>query len=429
MAQSDILGLFGLTPEALQQSQAARDRAEALQFAQLSPMDRASFGFYQAGQQLGRGVGSLLGIEDPQLRMITQQQQILRGVDPNDPDSLAEGAARAAEMGNPRLAAALAEQQRKVMESRSIVAKNMRERQAADPFNRLVESGKYTPESLSAYRESGNIADLKLVEKPQKDTVEQLIIGGRYTPASISKYRQTQNIEDLVPVEKKGIGEQIGAGLQSGLGMLGKALAPALKKEGEEIGKFTAKNYDELAGAVASGVSSKRNLDTLSGALSNAFTGSLADTKTSVIKALDGIGVSVGADLKNAASNTELINAMSTRYVFPLVKNFPGSLAAKELDRLEKTAPTALQQPETIVRLVNLLRTDIAENEFTYNKAKEYRSKNNTLIGFNAADQRIDFQNKFNRLQSLYDIFKANKGGTPAQKAEFDALKRELGVQ
>jgi len=122
MAQSDILGLFGLTPEALQQSQAARDRAEALQFAQLSPMDRASFGFYQAGQQLGRGVGSLLGIEDPQLRMITQQQQILRGIDPNDPDSLAEGAARAAEMGNPRLAAALAEQQRKVMESRALIA-------------------------------------------------------------------------------------------------------------------------------------------------------------------------------------------------------------------------------------------------------------------------------------------------------------------
>jgi len=122
MAQSDILGLFGLTPEALRQSQAARDRAEALQFAQLSPMDRASFGFYQAGQQLGRGVGSLLGIEDPQLRMITQQQQILRGIDPNDPDSLAEGAARAAEMGNPRLAAALAEQQRKVMESRALIA-------------------------------------------------------------------------------------------------------------------------------------------------------------------------------------------------------------------------------------------------------------------------------------------------------------------
>ncbi len=430
MAQSEILGLFGLTPEAYQQSQRAADERAALQYAQLDPMSAARMGFFQAGQGIGRGVGSLLGAEDPQLRMIAQQQQILRNVDQNDPESIAAGARMAAEMGNPRLAAALSKQASDIAQSRSVIAKNLRERAALDPIQKLVESGKYSPESIAAYRESGNLADLKLVEKPQRDLPEQLLISGRYTPASIAKYKETNNIQDLVPVEKKTVGQEVGEALGQGLGLLGRALAPALKKEGEEIGKFSAKNYDELASAVASGISSKRNLDTLSGALGTAFTGSLADTKTSIVKALDGLGLPVGEDLKKAASNTELINAMSTRYVFPLVKNFPGSLAAKELDRLEKTAPTSLQQPATIVRLVNLLRTDIAENEYVYNKAKEYRSQNKSTVGFSAADQRIDFQNKFNRLQTLYDTVRNNNNrGTQAQGEEINRLKQELGVK
>jgi hypothetical protein len=431
MAQDSIIsGLFGLTPEMYQRSQTEADQKEAMQFAQLSPLQQASAGFYSAGRGLGRGIGTLLGAEDPQLQMIAQQQQILKNVDPNDPESIAAGARMASEMGNPRLAAALSKQATDIALNRASIAQKLRERQALDPIQKLVESGKYSPESISAYRESGSLADLRLVEKPQKDVVEQLIISGKYTPESVAKYQESKNIQDLVPLQKKTVGQEIGEGMAKGFGLLGQALAPALKKEGEEIGKFSAKNYDELGSAVAAGISSKRNLDTLNNALSNAFTGTLSDTKTSIVKALDGIGLPVGDDLKKAASSTELLNAMSTRYVFPLVKNFPGSLAAKELDRLEKTAPTALQQPETIVRLVNLLRTDISENEYTYNKAKEYRSQKGTTLGFSAADQKIDFQNKFNRLQSLYDNVKSRGGrGTKEEGEEINSLKRELGVK
>jgi len=169
MAQDSIVGgLFGLTPETYQQDQLERERAEALQFAKLSPIESAKFGMYQAGQQLGRGIGTLLGVEDPQLKMIAQQQQILRNVDPNDPESLAQGARMASEMGNARLASALSKQASDTALNRASIAQKLRERQAADPFNQLVSSGKYTPESLAAYRESGNIADLKLVEKFEK---------------------------------------------------------------------------------------------------------------------------------------------------------------------------------------------------------------------------------------------------------------------
>lgn len=108
MAQDPIVsGLFGLTPEMYQQDQRERERTEALKFAQLSPIESAKFGMYQAGQQLGRGIGSLLGVEDPQLKIIAQQQQILRNVDFSNPISLAQGARMASGMGNPQLAMSL----------------------------------------------------------------------------------------------------------------------------------------------------------------------------------------------------------------------------------------------------------------------------------------------------------------------------------
>lgn len=150
MAQSEILGLFGLTPEAYQQSQRAADERAALQYAQLDPMSAARMGFFQAGQGIGRGVGSLLGVEDPQLQMIAQQQQILRNVDQNDPESIAAGARMAAEMGNPRLAAALGDLQRRTVESQALVA----QREAAARRERVQQ----VPTSI---QEAQYVADLE----------------------------------------------------------------------------------------------------------------------------------------------------------------------------------------------------------------------------------------------------------------------------
>ena len=186
MAQDSIVGgLFGLTPEMYQRSQQAEDQKEAMQFAQLSPFQQASAGFYSAGRGLGRGIGTLLGAEDPQLQMIAQQQQILRNVDQNDPESIAAGARMASEMGNPRLAAALGDLQRKTLESKALVAQRVasatRERTTSIPtsiqeaqyisalksnlqrFNDLPEDTEGRAEAISRIK-----AELSALEKPEK---------------------------------------------------------------------------------------------------------------------------------------------------------------------------------------------------------------------------------------------------------------------
>jgi hypothetical protein len=204
MAQDSIVGgLFGLTPEMYQRSQQAADQQEAMQFAQLSPFQQASAGFYSAGRGLGRGIGSMLGAEDPQLRMIAQQQQILSNIDPNDPESLAQGARIASEAGNARLASALSKQASDLALNRASIAQKLRERQYQDPFNQLVASGKYTPESLASYRGSGNLADLKLVEKPEKT----LSFGQEAERVSLEMYGKS--FSQLTQQEMKLVNERV----------------------------------------------------------------------------------------------------------------------------------------------------------------------------------------------------------------------------
>jgi hypothetical protein len=256
----------------------------------------------------------------------------------------------------------------------------------------------------------------------------------QYREQLVTQFGETdprvKQVDDAITKATKGksMGQEIGEGIGQGLGLIGQALGPALKKEGEGTGDFAAKDFNSLGSAVAAGTASKRNLKTLETALQNSFTGKFADSKEGIITSLTALGVPVGEDLKQAASNKQLVDAMGTRYVFPLVKNFPGSLAAKELDRLEKTAPNSLQQPETITRLVNLMKVDLAENEYTYNQAKKYKENNKTTIGFNQADSKIEFQNKLGTLQGLVSTARRKGSVSKEEKQQIDSLKSELGV-
>jgi hypothetical protein len=103
MATTDTLGLFA-TPEQYQAQQAEQERARALQFASMTPLAAANYNVFLGSQQLGRGIGGLLGAQDPQLRMISQRQQLMQSINPADPKSLMTGIQRAAQSGDQELA-------------------------------------------------------------------------------------------------------------------------------------------------------------------------------------------------------------------------------------------------------------------------------------------------------------------------------------
>ena len=100
---SEILGLF-TTPDQYQLAQQQAQQAEAAKYAQLDPRAQAQYGFYRGGQQLTNAIGGALGIEDPQLKMITQRQQLIKMVDPSNPDSFAPAIEMALQTGDTQAA-------------------------------------------------------------------------------------------------------------------------------------------------------------------------------------------------------------------------------------------------------------------------------------------------------------------------------------
>jgi hypothetical protein len=116
MATSVTQSLFGMTPQAIQAQRAAELNQQAMQFAQLSPMQQAQMGMFRAGSQLGTGVAGAMGYEDPEIAQAREVQGMLSGANMNDPDSLMQVAQRIQSV-NPAAAQELAQ---RAMEMRKV---------------------------------------------------------------------------------------------------------------------------------------------------------------------------------------------------------------------------------------------------------------------------------------------------------------------
>ena len=179
MAENIVAGLFGMTPQMYQNQQYGQDLNRGIALAQLSPGAAAQAGLQASVGQLGRGIAGAMGIEDPQLKMISARNTIAQQIDQSDPESILKGAQMLAQMGDQQGAMALAQYarqaqgdaaqtQQRLAAARASDAAAKRERLQTDPFQKLVESGKYTPASLAEYQRTGLPADLVLYEKPEK---------------------------------------------------------------------------------------------------------------------------------------------------------------------------------------------------------------------------------------------------------------------
>jgi hypothetical protein len=142
MADSMVAGLFGLTPEMYQNQQYQQDLKRGYELAQLSPGAAAQAGLQASVGQLGRGVAGLMGVEDPQMKIISARQQILGGLDQTNPTSMLRGAKMLAQMGDQQGAFALADYARKaqseIAQAQQRLAAANRERQQATPEKLLI---------------------------------------------------------------------------------------------------------------------------------------------------------------------------------------------------------------------------------------------------------------------------------------------------
>ena len=208
MAENIVAGLFGLTPEMYGQQQRVGAMNEGIALAQLDPAARGAALTYGGAKGLGGAIAGAMGIEDPQLKLISTRNTIAQQIDQTNPDSILKGAQMLAQAGDQQGAMALAqyarqaqvqiaEQQQRLAAGQASLAAAKRERVQADPFQKLVESGKYTPASLAEFQRTGLPADLVLYEKPEKPTKTS------YGPEAdrASKATYGKNFDELTQAE------------------------------------------------------------------------------------------------------------------------------------------------------------------------------------------------------------------------------------
>jgi hypothetical protein len=162
--------------------------------------------------------------------------------------------------------------------------------------------------------------------------------------------------------------------------------------------------------------------------LPTTFTGAFSDTALQFGKALSAFGVPVD---ENKLSNTEYMNSVSSQVLQTIARNFPGSLAVKEMDQLVKSKFNSQQQIKTISRVLGDLQTEIEAGTKSYEQlaklpeTERYTKDLNFLTGQNF--------NKLKRYRTLEDkAMAAKKTGQPMSKAEFDEaqkLQKELEVK
>jgi hypothetical protein len=158
MAENIVAGLFGMTPQMYQNQQYQQDLKRGYELAQLSPGAAAQAGLQASVGQLGRGFAGAMGIEDPQLQMISARNAIAKQIDQTDPESILKGAQMLSQMGDQQGAMALAQYAR---QAQGDVAQTQQRRAAAlaSAAQAARERQQATPNDIQIANEIATLED------------------------------------------------------------------------------------------------------------------------------------------------------------------------------------------------------------------------------------------------------------------------------
>ena len=322
MAENIVAGLFGLNPQMFQNQQYQQDLNRGISMAQLSPGAAAQAGLQASVGQLGRGFAGAMGIEDPQLKLISARNTIAQQIDQTNPESILKGAQMLAQMGDQQGAMALAQyarqaqsemaqtQQRRAAALASM-AQAGRERVQADPFQKLVESGKYTPASLAEFQRTGLPADLVLYEKPEKPTTANIKEIGVAEDSRKTVYLDVNNDLQFV-YGKDAEGKQIRVPFTGGVDRTTAKTNVGVKlPEGESeflkaLGKKDAERVDNAITVRDTAVSTINSLNKLASLPDNQLiTGQFATGRVGATNLLVTLGLAAPSDTNKLVSSQE----------------------------------------------------------------------------------------------------------------------------
>ena len=141
-ASAEPTSVMGMFPEVeamqralYQQKQNEAMQAQAMQFARLTPFEKASYGLAMGGQQLGGAIGSALGGKDPQLQMISMRNSLMSQLDQNNPETFFKAARMAYQYGDSDFATKIADAGQRLQVSSATTRKTIAEAQKFELSN------------------------------------------------------------------------------------------------------------------------------------------------------------------------------------------------------------------------------------------------------------------------------------------------------
>jgi hypothetical protein len=165
MAENIVAGLFGLNPEMYGEQQRRSALQEGITLAQLDPAARGAAMTYAGARGLSGAIAGALGVEDPQMKKMSQRNQLLQQLDVNDPESFVAVAKQAASLGDGEFAVGLIEKAKSLGESQSKIALQQAQTLKALQPEKLTGDERY----IQALR----VVETKL-QKGEKPTLTEL---------------------------------------------------------------------------------------------------------------------------------------------------------------------------------------------------------------------------------------------------------------
>ena len=384
---TDIVGsLFGVSPEMYQEERNRQGMSDAIAMARLDPMQYANAAIQAGAGRAAGGFAGLMGVEDPQMRLISQRNALAQQFDVSTPEGLGQYASALQQVGDTQGALEAANISRKAASEVALAQQRLREKQGVDPLQQLIRAGKHTPQSIDLYAKSGNIKDLELIEKSNKTVV----VGNSLVDAVTgSVLYEGPNIQKYSEFAKT----VIDAGLKPGTEPFQKRMLEYATKKVEGAGKGTgnvtigginvdtgaaAKKASEVIGTNVANIESQFSLktafdDAIKIVNQGIYAGAYGPEKQFVAK-FTGIGS------PQKVENTEVFMANIGEIVIPRLQQFGGNDSNEELKYLQKVVAGDLRmEPKAMLRVLESAERKTRNNIERLQKQVSSAGKNEPL--------------------------------------------------
>lgn len=147
MATDIVGGLFGITPQALEEQayNQALQRGKAFGTPQ---------GLYASAAQLGRGIGGVMGAEDPQLKLISARNAVGQSINPNDPATIQRGIEQLASIGDQEGAMRLSDYLRKAQSDYALIQQRTAEKLTPEVRNAVAYASSIAPQGTEEFNKA-----------------------------------------------------------------------------------------------------------------------------------------------------------------------------------------------------------------------------------------------------------------------------------